>query len=103
MPSTHVLHSDTYYLTLLKTLIRCLNAGFTDRQTSQELNNLAILSPALKPFTPNTVTQILKKLRNHADYPSKLHKALLQLCFDQKLNAADTLILFANRRQQGAM
>lgn len=103
MQSNNVLHSDSYYLSLLKNLIRCLNAGFTDRQTSQELNSLAILSPASKPFTPNTVTQILKKLRNHREYPSRLHKALLLLCFEGKLNAAETLILLQPRRSQGEM
>jgi hypothetical protein len=99
MPSKHIFHSDSYYLSLLKTLIRCLNAGFTDRQTAQVFNDSAVLSPASKPFTPNTVTQMLKKLRLHREYPSKLHKALLLLCFEGKLNAADTLILFQPRKQ----
>jgi uncharacterized protein YciW len=103
MFTTTVRHSDSYYLAVLKTLIRCLSAGFTDSQTATALNDLAILSPIGRPFTANTVTQILKKIRLHKEYPNKLHKALLQHCFDGNLNAADTLILFQPRRHQGGM
>lgn len=94
-----VLHSDVYYISVLTALISAVNTGFTDRQIAEYLNSRAILSPSGKPFTPNAISQILKKLRHHREYPSKLHKALLQLCFDGKLNAADTLILFEPRKQ----
>lgn len=93
------LHSHDYYLVLIKTLIRSLNAGFTDRQTSQALNDLAILSPVGRPFTEIGIRQLLKKLRNHRDYPSKIHRALLQLVFDGKLLAPETYILFRQRKQ----
>lgn len=94
-----VLHSDLYYLNLLTALIAALKAGFTDSQTANYLNQRGILAPSGKAFNRNTVSQILKKLRLHKDYPSKIHKALLQACFDGKLNAADTLILFQPRKQ----
>lgn len=94
-----VSHSDQYYLALLTALISAVKAGFTDRQIADYLNSRAILSPSGKPFTSNSVSQILKKLRNHKEYPSRLHKALLQLVFDGKLTAPETYILFQPRRQ----
>ncbi len=97
LPSVH--HSDQYYLALLSALISAVKAGFTDRQIADYLNSRAILSPSGKPFTPNAVSQILKKLRNHKEYPSKIHKALLLLCYEGRLSAPDTYILFQPRRQ----
>lgn len=103
MPQTNFLYDNDFYISIIRKLISCLNAGYTDAQTAKALNDSAILSPAGRPFTPNAVNQILKKIRNHKEYPSRIHKALLQACFDGQLNAADTLILFQPRRQQGAM
>jgi hypothetical protein len=100
--NTHTRHSDQYYFALITALIRSLRAGFTDAQIAQALNGSAILAPSGRPFTTNAVAQLLKKMRNHRIYPSKVHHALLQLCFDGRLNAADTLILF-QARSQGEM
>lgn len=99
MFTTHTTHSHDYYLRTITALIAALKAGFTDQQTANYLNERGILSPTGKPFNRNTVSQILKKLRLHKEYPSKIHRALLQLCFDGRLNAADTLILFEPRKQ----
>jgi hypothetical protein len=94
-----VLHSDIFYLTLIRALIRGLNDGLTDRQIAASLNEAGILAPSGIPYTPNAVTQTLKKLRNHKEYPSKIHKVLLQLVFDGLLAAPATYILFKPRKQ----
>lgn len=94
------IHSDHYYLAVLKTLIHGLNAGFTDRELANTLNASAILSPVGKPWTPNAVKMALRKLRHHRDFPSRLHRALLMLVYDGKLTAPETYILFQKREEQ---
>lgn len=93
-----ILHSDSYYLALIRLLIRGLTDGLTDRQIAASLNEAGILAPSGVPYTPTAVTQTLKKLRNHREYSSKIHKVLLQLVFDGILSAPATYILFKPRK-----
>jgi hypothetical protein len=97
-------HSATYYHEVLLVLIDALNTHQTDHATATLLNSRAILSPAGHPWTASAVKQSLYKLRNFREVPSRLHQALLQLCFDGELRASQALILFAPRRpQQGTL
>lgn len=98
MFTSSILHSDNYYLALIRTLIRGLTDGLTDRQIAASLNEAGILAPSGVPYTPTAVTQTLKKLRNHKEYPSKIHKVLLELVFDGVLAAPATYILFKPRK-----
>jgi hypothetical protein len=96
-------HSTTYYHQILLAFIDALNTSKTDKATADLLNSRAILSPSGKPWSASAVKQALFKIRNYKEVPSRLHQALLQLCFDGSLRASQALILFAPRRQQGTM
>lgn len=104
----HATHPRTtlsidYYHRLISFLIKYVNVGLSDQDIAGNFNSIAFLAPSGKPFTANIVRQILRKLRNHQDYPSKIHKALLQLVFEGRLSAPDTYCLFAPRKTPGAM
>lgn len=97
-------HSMSYYASLVAALIAALTAHKTDRQVADALNEQGLKSPAGKSWTTATVKTTLFNLRNYDSKPSKLHKAILQMCFDQVLRPAETLILFALRKpNEGVM
>lgn len=97
-------HSTEYYHQLLLVFIDALNTRQTDKQTADLLNERGLLSPVGRPWTASGVKLALFRLRNYRDTPSKLHQALLQLCFDGVLRASQALILFAPRKpNQGGL
>lgn len=98
--STRTFHSENYYFSLLTTLINGINSKLTNAQLAEALNGCAILSPIGKPWTATAVRLALHKLRHHRDIPSNLHRALLQLVFDGRLNAPDTYVLFEKQQDK---
>lgn len=101
--STRVTHSNKYYGGLLRALIDQLTAQRSDKEISEHLNAESILTATGKPWKAGDVKAALHKIRNYQTLPSKLHQAINQLCFDQVLRPAETLILFATRRENGVM
>lgn len=101
--STRVTHSSRYYAGLLRALIDQLTAQRSDREISEHLNAENILTATGKPWKAGDVKAALHKIRNYQTLPSKLHQQINQLCFDQVLRPAETLILFATRRENGVM
>lgn len=93
-----------YYAGLVEALIAALTAHKTDKEVAAALNAQGIKTHSGKQWTNSTVKTTLYSLRNYDTMPSKLHKAILQLCFDQVLRPAETLILFALRKtNEGVM
>lgn len=96
--STRTTHSSAYYLRLIQALIGQLKQQASDKAIADHLNNEAILTATGQQWKPGDVKAALHKIRNYEAKPSKLHQALLQLCFNQVLHVAETLVLFAPRR-----
>lgn len=100
---TRVTHSNKYYAALVRALIDQLTAQRSDKEISEHLNSEAILTARGGLWKAGDVKAALHKVRNYATLPNKLHQAINQLCFDQVLRPAETLILFATRRENGVM
>jgi hypothetical protein len=92
-------HSTGYYHRLIEALIAALHAHASDAGIAAKLNGDGIKSPSGKDWSVSSVKTMLFGIRNHHERPSKVHQALLQLCFDQVLRPAETLILFSKRNQ----
>jgi hypothetical protein len=89
-----VTHSLPYYHAVLLVFIEGLTAKKTYQQIADLLNLKGLLSPSGKHWSPSSVKQAIFKLRNHKIVPSRLHTALLQLCFDGTLRPSQTFVLF---------
>ncbi len=82
---------------MLLCLIEGLTLRYTDKQIAELMNSRDLLSPSGKPWAANAVKHALFKLRNYHAVPSKLHTALLQLCFDGAIRTEQAFILLAPR------
>ena len=101
--STRITHSSRYYTALVRALIDRLKAQSSDKEIADHLNSENIFTATGGQWKAGDVKAALHKVRNYATLPNKLHQAINQLCFDQVLRPAETLILFATRRENGVM
>lgn len=101
--TTRVTHSNKYYTALIRALIDQLTAQRSDKEVADHLNSENILTATGGQWKAGDVKAALHKVRNYSTLPSKLHQAINQLCFDQVLRPAETLILFATRRGGNVM
>jgi hypothetical protein len=95
--ATKTFHSLAYYKRLLLKLAEGLDAGLTNREIADDLNKAEIQSPTGKAFSVDSLKQMLKGLRNPLDYPSNLHRAMLQLHFDGELTKVQCVPLISVR------
>jgi hypothetical protein len=93
----NVQHSERYYLLCLLTFIDGLTANEPHSQICDRLNAQGLKTPQGLDWTADTLKSVLKRIRNHRDYRSSFHSALLRLVFDGKLTVQQTQILFAMR------
>ena len=91
-------HSKEFYATVIQILITSNQDNLTNQQTAGRLNSLEIKTAAGLLWSPENVKGVLKKLRHHEEYPSRLHHNLLLLVYYGVFTVAETLPLFIHRR-----
>ena len=99
--NTRTTHSSTYYLGVIESLLAGVAANQGDGDIAARLNTQAIRSATGASWTAMAVTQALWKLRHYRQRASKLHAAVLQLCFDGVLNKGQVLPLYQVRENTG--
>jgi len=99
--STRTTHSSTYYLGVIESLLAGVAANQSDADIAARLNDQSIRSATGATWTSMAVTQALFKLRHYRQRASKLHAAVLQLCFDGVLARGQVLPLYQVRENTG--
>ena len=94
-----VKHSLSYYHSVLLVLIEALNANLSDKQIADKLTAKGIKAPSGKLWTAASVKQALHKIRHWQVFPSRLHAAMLELCFAGLMQSSDALVLFQTRNR----
>ena len=93
-PNTYV-HSDAYYLSVLKILIAGMKARITHEEIATHLNEARILTPIGKLWNKNSIKTSLARIRNRAGYPkTRLHEALLRLICAGQITTRESMLLF---------
>lgn len=95
--NTRTTHSNSYYLGVIETLLAGVAANQADGDIANRLNSSSIRSATGATWTSMAVTQALFKLRHYRQRASKLHAAVLQLCFDGVVTKAQVLPLYQVR------
>lgn len=95
--NTRTTHSSSYYLVVIETLLAGVAANQGDADIANRLNTQAIRSATGATWTSMAVTQALFKLRHYRQRASKLHAAVLQLCFDGVVTKGQVLPLYQAR------
>ena len=91
-------HTKKFYTLLIQALITSNQDNLTNQQTAERLNSLEIKTAAGLLWSTENVKGVLKKLRHHEEYPSRLHHNLLVLVYSGIFTVAETLPLFTLRR-----
>lgn len=99
--NTRTTHSPSYYLSVIENLLGGVAANQADGDIAERLNTQAIRSATGAAWTSMAVTQALFKLRHYRQRASKLHAAVLQLCFDGVVTKAQVLPLYQVRENTG--
>ena len=90
----NITHSLPYYKSVLTGLIAGHTENLTHKQMADRFNDLKIKTSTGLEWTSENVKGVLKRLRNHREYPSKLHRAMLELVYNDELTKEQTLPLF---------
>lgn len=93
----NITHSLSYYKSVLLVLIAGNTENLMHKQITDRFNSLQIKTSAGLEWTSENVKGVLKRLRNHHEYPSKLYRAMLELVYTDELTKEQTLPLFAPR------
>ena len=93
----NVTHSNDYYHRVLNLLIVGNRDNLTYLQIAESLNAKEIKTSGGLEWTAMNVKGVLRKLRLYKEFPSKIHHALLELIFDNKLDLKSTLPLYQSR------
>ena len=91
------LHSEHYYLAVLRALIQGLNARLSDQSIADLLASKGLLAPSGEQWTANRVTDALYSLRKRQNRPNRLYAHLIRFVFEGVMAASDYLILFDKR------
>ena len=93
----NITHSLPYYKAVLLGLIAGNTENLTHKQIADRFNSLRIKTSAGLEWTSENVKGVFKRLRNHHEYPNKLHRAMLELVYTNELTKKQTLPLFEPR------
>lgn len=93
----NITHSLPYYKSVLAGLIAGNTENLTHKQMADRFNDLKIRTSTGLEWSSENVKGVLKRLRNHHKYPSKLYRAMLELVYTDELRKEQTLPLFAPR------
>ena len=93
----NVRHSNDYYFSVLNLLIAGNRDNLTYLQIAESLNAQDIKTSGGLLWKAENVKGVLRKLRLYKEFPSKIHHALLELIFAEKLELKESLPLFKSR------
>ena len=96
--NTATTHTVGYYTSVIQLLIVCNRENLTNQQTADRFNNFKIKTAAGLLWSAENVKGVMKKLRHHEEYPSRLHHKLLLLVYTGVFTVEETLPLFQHRR-----
>jgi hypothetical protein len=95
--STRAVLPITYYERLLKQLLDGLKAGLSYVSIAITLNRSGITTPTDRRWTGSTVKNTLKSLRHPDRYPSRVHRALVELLSYDQLSQSDAKLFYEQR------
>lgn len=92
-------HAPSFYQAVLTILINSRADKQTYAQTADALNAAGMNTPTGQVWSESHIKQVLKGLRSHERYPSRIHTALMTFVFNGVFSVKEALVLLQYSRE----